>query len=173
MTYYAVGSCNKKDIADSPGIAKIKIMLVVQNIIANKEAYVKSLAKRNIDAAPIFDKVIALDEERRATQANLDNTLADANKFSKEIGMLFKNGEQQKANILKEKTAQLKETSKTLSAQLTDLQTELETALYEIPNIPHDSVPDGQNDEDNEEVFKEGDIPPLEEKERGRDYNGH
>ncbi len=138
-------------------------MLVVSQIIANKDAYIKALAKRNFDAAPVLDKVIELDENRRATQTKLDNVLADSNKFSKEIGILFKNGEQQKANLLKEKTAQLKESSKELSSQLGDLQKELAELLYTIPNIPHDSVPDGQSDEDNEEVFKEGEIPALED----------
>ncbi|MCK8523816.1 serine--tRNA ligase [Aquimarina sp. D1M17] len=138
-------------------------MLVVSQIIENKEEYIKALAKRNVDAAPVLDQIITLDENRRATQAKLDNTLADSNKFSKEIGMLFKNGEQQKANLLKEKTAQLKETSKELSSELTNIQNELSELLYTVPNIPHPSVPDGQSDEDNEEVFKEGDIPALEE----------
>ncbi len=138
-------------------------MLVVQNILANKEEYIKALAKRNFDAAPVLNQVITLDEDRRATQAKLDNTLADSNTFSKEIGILFKNGEQQKANLLKEKTAQLKETSKDLSAKLTEIQEQLAELLYTIPNIPHDSVPDGQSDEDNEEVFKEGEVPQLED----------
>ncbi len=138
-------------------------MLVVQQVIANKEAYIKALAKRNFDATPVFEKVIALDEDRRGTQAQLDNTLADSNKFSKEIGLLFKNKEHQKANLLKEKTAQLKETSKDLSSRLAEIQEELATLLYTIPNIPHDSVPDGQSDEDNEEVYKEGEIPKLED----------
>ncbi|MFD2563748.1 serine--tRNA ligase [Aquimarina rubra] len=138
-------------------------MLVVQDIIANKEEYIKALTKRSFDAAPILEKVIHLDEERRATQAKLDNTLADSNKLSKEIGMLFKNGEAQKAAILKEKTSQLKESSKSLSARLTEIQEELKELLYTIPNVPHASVPDGQSDEDNEEVFREGDIPVLED----------
>ena len=138
-------------------------MLVVQQIIANKDHYISALTKRNFDAAPILEKIIALDEERRATQAKLDNTLADSNKFSKEIGMLFKNGEQQKANLLKEKTAQLKEASKELSTTLTEIQSQLSELLYTVPNVPHDSVPNGQSDEDNEEVFREGDIPKLED----------
>ncbi|WP_074405484.1 MULTISPECIES: serine--tRNA ligase [Aquimarina] len=138
-------------------------MLVVQNIIANKEAYIKALTKRNFDAAVVLEEIIGLDESRRATQTKLDNTLADSNKFSKEIGLLFKNGEQQKANLLKEKTAQLKESSKQLSTELTDIQEKLIQLLYTIPNVPHDTVPNGQSDEDNEEVFREGDIPVLEE----------
>ncbi|WP_299246033.1 serine--tRNA ligase [uncultured Aquimarina sp.] len=138
-------------------------MLLVQQIIANKEEYIKALAKRNFDAAPILDKVINLDEERRTTQAKLDNTLADSNKLSKEIGMLFKNGEAKKATILKEKTSQLKESSKDLSNRLSSIQDELTNLLYTIPNVPHTSVPNGQSEEDNEEVFREGDIPVLED----------
>ncbi|WP_299313137.1 serine--tRNA ligase [uncultured Aquimarina sp.] len=137
-------------------------MLLVQQIIANKEEYIKALTKRNFDAAPILEKVINLDEERRATQAKLDNTLADSNKLSKEIGMLFKNGEAKKAAILKEKTSQLKDSSKDLSSRLSSIQDELINLLYTVPNIPHTSVPDGQSEEDNEEVFREGDIPILE-----------
>ena len=142
---------------------KTKIMLLVQQITANKEEYIKALAKRNFDAAPVLEKVIKLDEERRATQAKLDNTLADSNKLSKEIGMLFKNGEAKKATILKEKTSQLKDSSKDLSNRLSEIQDELTTLLYTIPNIPDASVPDGQSEDDNEEVFREGDIPVLEE----------
>ena len=138
-------------------------MLLVQNIITHKEAYIKGLAKRNFDAAPVFDQVIALDEKRRATQAQLDNTLADSNKLSKEIGILFKNGEQQKANLLKEKTSQLKESSKDLATTLQETQDELVQLLYTIPNVPHTSVPDGQTEEDNEEIFTAGEVPKLAE----------
>ncbi|WP_378185826.1 serine--tRNA ligase [Aquimarina sp. W85] len=136
-------------------------MLLVQNIITHKEAYIKGLAKRNFDAAPVFDQVIELDEKRRATQAQLDNTLADSNKLSKEIGILFKNGEQQKANLLKEKTSQLKESSKELAVVLQNTQDELLQLLFTIPNIPHTSVANGQNEEDNEEIFTAGEVPKL------------
>ncbi len=138
-------------------------MLLVQQIITHKEEYIKALAKRNFDAAPVLEKVIALDEERRATQAKLDNTLADSNKLSKDIGVLFKSGEQQKATILKQKTSLLKETSKELGVKLADIQEGLIQVLYTIPNIPHESVPDGQSEDDNEEIFRAGEVPDLEE----------
>ncbi|WP_459210538.1 serine--tRNA ligase [Aquimarina rhabdastrellae] len=138
-------------------------MLLIQKIAEHKEAYIEALKKRNFDAAPVFEKAIALDEERRATQAKLDNILADSNRLSKEIGQLFKSGEAQKASILKEKTAQLKESSKELSTTLSRVQEDLTQLLYTIPNIPHDSVPEGKTDEDNEEIFTEGEIPTLHE----------
>ncbi len=136
-------------------------MLLVQNIRDNKDAYSKALEKRNITAKPLLEEAITLDEKRKSLQAELDTILADSNKLSKEIGKLFKSGEQQKANLLKEKTSQLKETSKTLSEELATTQDRLQQLLYTIPNIPHDSVPDGQTDEDNVEVFREGVIPEL------------
>lgn len=136
-------------------------MLQVQNIREHKEVYLKALSKRGFDAAPIFDEVLTTDETRRNTQAKLDEVLAQSNTFSKEIGTLFKSGEVQKANILKEKTGQLKEQSKTLQEQLNSAVEELQQLLYTIPNIPYNTVPSGTDENDNEEVFAEGEIPKL------------
>lgn len=138
-------------------------MLHVTDIRDHKEAYIQALTKRNFEASAIFDQVLELDEKRRSTQASLDNTLAESNKLSKEIGMLFKNGEAQKANLLKERTGKLKEDSKNLQEVLSTTVEELEQLLYTIPNIPQDSVPAGKSDEDNEEVFRKGDVPVLAE----------
>ena len=138
-------------------------MLHVTDIRDHKEAYIQALTKRNFEASAIFDQVLELDEKRRSTQASLDNTLAESNKLSKEIGMLFKNGEAQKANLLKERTGKLKEDSKNLQEVLSTTVEELEQLLYTIPNIPQESVPAGKSDEDNEEVFRKGDVPVLAE----------
>jgi seryl-tRNA synthetase len=136
-------------------------MLQLPFIRENKEAVIKRLAVRNIDAKPLVDRVISLDEERRTLQAQLDNVLAESNSISKEIGMLFKSGKAEEANALKAKTGDLKESSKTLSEQLNEKVDALNELLYQIPNVPHDSVPSGNTDEDNEEVYREGDVPQL------------
>ncbi|MCF4100360.1 serine--tRNA ligase [Gillisia sp. M10.2A] len=138
-------------------------MLQVSNIRANKEVYIAAFKKRNFEAETILNDVLSLDESRRSTQSQLDETLAESNQLSKEIGMLFKTGETQKAGILKEKTARLKESSKLLSEELNTITAKLDALLYTIPNVPHQSVPAGVNEEDNEEVFKEGEIPVLAE----------
>ena len=138
-------------------------MLQVAFIRENKEDVIKRLAKRNIDATEMIEEVISLDENRRALQTQLDNTLAESNNISKEIGNLFKSGKAAEANVLKEKTTQLKEDSKTLGDQLNAKAEELTTLLYKIPNVPHESVPSGNSEEDNEEIFTEGDIPKLHE----------
>tara|TARA_R110002051_G_scaffold70772_1_gene127448 strand:+ start:9438 stop:10709 length:1272 start_codon:yes stop_codon:yes gene_type:complete len=136
-------------------------MLQIQTIRDNKEATILALAKRNIDAQPLLDNVLHLDENRRTTQTRLDNILAESNRLSKEIGVLYKTGKVQEANLLKEQTVTLKEESKQLSEELTDTEEKLQGLLYQIPNAPHASVKKGSSEEDNEEIFKEGEIPSL------------
>lgn len=136
-------------------------MLQLQAIRDHKDTFINALKKRNIDGASLLEDVLELDEKRRATQTQLDATLADSNKLSKEIGLLFKSGKAQEANALKEKTGSLKEDSKQLGDTLQQITDELQGLLYQIPNIPHESVPAGSTDEDNEEIFREGDIPTL------------
>jgi seryl-tRNA synthetase len=136
-------------------------MLVLQVIRENKEAIAIALKKRNLDADALLSKVIDLDEKRRAIQTEMDSTLAQLNALSKEIGSLYKTGQAQEANALKETSAQLKEASKKMGEALSTVASELEEALYLIPNVPNELVPAGNSEEDNEEVFREGDIPTL------------
>jgi len=139
-------------------------MLQVAFIRENKETVLKGLAKRNVkNADELVAKTISADEERRAIQTELDAILAESNKLSKDIGQLFKSGERQKAEILKQKTVQLKDKSKGLTEDLQNKATELQELLYLIPNIPNEIVPAGSTEEDNETTFEEGEIPTLHE----------
>ena len=138
-------------------------MLQVPFIRENQDLVIARLAKRNIDAAEMIAEAIELDEERRQAQTELDNTLAESNALSKEIGMLYKSGKADQANAIKDRTAQLKDDSKALTEKLNSTSEKLEELLFKIPNVPHESVPAGNTDEDNEEVFREGDIPVLHE----------
>ena len=136
-------------------------MLALNFIRENKEAILKGLEKRNFKQPELINEIIELDQERRIQQSTLDQQLASANKLAKEIGDLFKSGEIAKANILKEETLSLKTKTKTLQEQL---QKTIETLLdlrTQIPNIPHQSVPKGNSEDDNQEIFKEGTIPTL------------
>lgn len=138
-------------------------MLQIAFIRDNQEKVIKALAKRNMDATAIVEEVVQLDEKRRSTQAELDNTLAESNKLSKDIGDLMKNGEKSKAAILKEKTVLLKEKSKDLAEKLEVYATDLTNKLYTLPNLPADLVPVGKTPEENLNVFEEGDVPVLHE----------
>ena len=136
-------------------------MLQVNFIRENKEDVVNRLAKKNFDAATIVNLVVDLDEKRRATQVELDNLLAESNKLSKDIGELMKNGEKAKAEILKEKTAQIKEKTKDLTETLNETARLLQDELYKLPNLPADIVPEGKTADDNVNVFEKGTIPIL------------
>lgn len=138
-------------------------MLQTAFIRENREKAIQALGKRNFDATPLVDEVIALDEKRRHTQVELDTVLSESNKLSKDIGELMKAGEKAKAAILKEKTTQFKERSKELGELLNSVSEELTQALYKLPNIPADIVPEGKTPEENLEVHIEGDIPVLHE----------
>ncbi|WP_315504804.1 serine--tRNA ligase [Capnocytophaga sputigena] len=136
-------------------------MLQLNTIREEKDRILSGLKKRNFKELHLIDNIIALDEKRRATQLSLDETLAKSNNLSKEIGSLFKAGETDKANALKEQTATLKEDIKTLTDTLNTTVEELNDLLYRVPNIPNELVPEGTSEADNVVVFEAGEIPNL------------
>ena len=136
-------------------------MLQLNTIREEKDRVLSGLKKRNFKELHLIDNIIALDEKRRATQLSLDETLAKSNNLSKEIGSLFKAGETDKANALKEQTATLKEDIKTLTDTLNTTVEQLNDLLYRVPNIPNELVPEGTSEADNVVVFEAGEIPNL------------
>ncbi len=138
-------------------------MLQIHFIRENKEEVITRLAKKNFDATAVVELVVELDEKRRNTQVELDNLLAESNKLSKDIGEMMKNGEKAKAEILKEKTTQIRENSKQLNESLNAIANQLQEELYKLPNLPAEIVPLGKTPEENINVFEEGDIPKLHE----------
>lgn len=138
-------------------------MLQVNFIRENKEEVITRLAKKNFEATAIVELVVELDEKRRNTQVELDNLLAESNKLSKDIGEMMKNGEKAKAEILKEKTTQIRENSKNLNESLNAIANQLQEELYKLPNLPAEIVPFGKTPEENLNVFEEGEIPKLHE----------
>ena len=136
-------------------------MLQISYIRDNKDLVIKGLKKRNFKELDLVDRAIALDENRRQTQTQLDNTLSESNKLSKEIGALMKEGKRQEAEAAKAQTADLKEQIKQYTAALDQTVQELNEILYRIPNIPNEIVPEGTSAEDNLNVFQAGEIPQL------------
>jgi seryl-tRNA synthetase len=87
--------------------------------------------------------------------------LAESNLLSKAIGEMMKSGEKSKAEIVKQKTVQLKEKSKELAEKLDVYTASLAEELYKIPNTPADIVPEGKTPDDNVNIHEEGTIPSL------------
>lgn len=136
-------------------------MLQVNYIRENFDTVVERLSIKNFDAKEILAKVIELDDLRKSTQSELDSIKAESNALAKQIGMLFKEGKIKEANETKARTGELKVLDKELKEKLDACKADLETALYEIPNVPHESVAPGKSEEDNEIIAEEGKIPQL------------
>ena len=84
-------------------------MLQLGFLRANKAAAIQRLSKRMDNAEANIENVLELDASRRNAQTELDKTASALNALSKDIGMLFKSGQVEKANLLKQKTANLKD----------------------------------------------------------------
>ncbi|MEM9833055.1 MAG: serine--tRNA ligase [Bacteroidota bacterium] len=137
-------------------------MLAISHIVNNQQATVQGLVKRGLkNAQDLVDQVVRLDQLRRETQTKLDSTLAESNTISRQIGQLIKEGKQEEAEIVKLKTAELKNSSRTLNEALRTHEEQLQQVLYNIPNLPHESVPKGLRAEDNEVIFEHGRKPTL------------
>jgi seryl-tRNA synthetase len=136
-------------------------MLRVSDINENIDNISLLLSKRNIDVKDKLVEILKIDKSRRSIQSELDGVLAESNKLAKEIGDLFKSGQAEKASILKEKASSLKPKSKSLSEKLSSESERLKSLLLDIPNVPNKLVPTGSGEEDNLEVFKNGNIPGL------------
>lgn len=136
-------------------------MLQLQVIRENPEEVIRRLAIKNFDGAAVIPSIISLDDKRKDIQRQLDENQAQANIIAKEIGVLFQKGKKEEADGLKEKTSELKNTSRDLAVILESVKKELDELLVRVPNLPHPSVPPGKTAEDNEVVAQEGDIPVL------------
>ena len=139
-------------------------MLDLTVVRTQKEQVIIALEKRGIDAVTLVDNALVADEKRRGLQSTIDQKLALANSLAKEIGELYKSGKPQQANHKKEESVALKAETKVLQTQLADAETALHELLCSIPNIPNPLVPEGQSEDDNEEVFRAGEVPNLNEK---------
>ena len=124
-------------------------MLTIKQIRDDKAAAIAKLAKKGVDAAPVIDKIIELDDRRRAIQVELDTMLAAQNKAAKEIGMLMGQGRREEAEQAKANVAELKKKSAELQAESTTVQEELNAAIVSLPNFPAEIVPEGRTAEDN------------------------
>ena len=127
-------------------------MLVLSFIREHQDRVIAGLKTRNYpdEELAIVDRIIALDDQRKATQKQLDDLLAEGKQLSKQIGALYKSGQRAEGDQLKAKVAEAKAASGQLQEQLQSVKAELEQTLLTLPNVPHPSVPAGNTDEDNE-----------------------
>ena len=138
-------------------------MLTLKVITENPDEVIRRLAKKHFDAKEIIGKIIELDKTRRTTQSVLDENLATLNNLSKTIGALMKEGKKEEAEQARAKVAEMKEGNKELDAAKTAAEQEMNNLLVLVPNLPHDSVPEGRVAEDNLCEKSGGVVPQLHE----------
>lgn len=136
-------------------------MLTLKLIEEQKDFVIERLKVKNFDATQLIDQIFQLNNTRKQLQAEFNDNQAQANNLAKEIGMLYKQGKTNQAELAKQLTAGLKEQNKTLSANLALTETSLNELLVQLPNIPHQSVPTGTSEADNQTVKTGGQMPQL------------
>lgn len=131
-------------------------MLTLTQIREERDSIISALSKRGIDATESIDKIISLDQERRSLQKELDDTLAESNSLSRQIGELMNAGKREEAEGVKAATSGLKQKSSDLREQMQGHENSMNEILYTLPNTPSDLVPAGTSEEDNEVVSTHG-----------------
>ena len=140
-------------------------MLLLQTLREEKDRVLTGLAKRQVaDAEVTVDRIIALDDRRKATQTSNDEKLAERNTISRQVGELMKAGKREEGAALRDHVNEIKEGIATAEAELSQIKEEMEEALLTLPNVPHPLVPAGVTEEDNE-IFRpfDGELPVLPE----------
>ena len=138
-------------------------MLTLKTLRENPEHVIAKLAVKNFDAREIVNRVIALDDNRKALQTESDALLGKQKQMAAQIGSLMKQGKREEAEAAKQEVAALKARSTELLAQADANNKELLDQLVLLPNLPCDQVPEGKGAEDNVVVRMGGEEPNLPE----------
>ncbi|NLY23854.1 MAG: serine--tRNA ligase [Bacteroidales bacterium] len=137
-------------------------MLTLKVINQDPEGVIRRLMKKHFDAKEMIGQIIETDSLRRSTQTTLDVLLGEINTLSKSIGVLMKKGKKEEAAAARERVGVLKESSRQLDVTLKEAAEKIQSLLVNIPNLPHESVPEGKGAEDNLIDRSGGEMPRLE-----------
>lgn len=129
-------------------------MLDIRFVRENQEAVATAMANRNFpwDA----DRFAELDEARRSAIVEEEALQAQRNSLSKEIGAMMRDGKKEEAEQAKEQVRQINEQLEGISARREEAEEALHQIMMCTPNIPHESVPVGADEDENVEVRRWG-----------------
>ena len=136
-------------------------MLEIQRLRIDKDQILIHLNKRGVDYSDVINQALTIDGEWRMSKTELDNIAAESNGLAKEIGLKFKQGLIEEANVLKEQAASLKGKESELKEKVEQLNKQLSSILYTIPNVPNSLVKKGKSAEENEIVMEYGNAPTF------------
>lgn len=128
-------------------------MLDIKRIRKNPEALVAAMKARRNKGADVSG-LLELDEKRRSLIVEVESLKAKRNEDSAKVPQLKKQGLD--ASELLAEMKLVADKIKELDAELSEIDAQLDDMLMKIPNIPHESVPDGADDRDNAEIRRYG-----------------
>jgi seryl-tRNA synthetase len=136
-------------------------MLSISFIREQRDQLIERLKIKHFHKAEIIDAIISGDNQRKSLQLRQDNLQAELNARSREIGTLYREGKKEAADKAKEATTKLKEEIREVQKAQQKAISILQDLLVQVPNIPHESVPPGKGEEDNELIREGGGLPDL------------
>jgi seryl-tRNA synthetase len=137
-------------------------MLDLHFVRENFDQVREKLATRKFDPV-LLDDFTRLDAERRSLIRERDELNSVSNRLSKEVGALMRDGKKEEAESKKNESRRIAEQAKTAEGKVVELENKFRDILVGLPNLPHDSVPVG-NDESANVVVRDWGVP--------RDFKG-
>ncbi|ADC89896.1 seryl-tRNA synthetase [Thermocrinis albus DSM 14484] len=129
-------------------------------LIRKQPLYVRQkLERRDPQYAQLLDQFLALDTRRRELIKEIEQLRFLRNTKSKQIGELKKKGEN--TSLLEEEVKELREKIDLMDSELREVERQAQDLLLRIPNLPHDSVPVGEDEKDNVEIKRWGEPPSF------------
>lgn len=125
-------------------------MLDTKFIRSNPDAVKAGMKKRNKDMDALVDEILAIDAERRELNSKSDTMKAEQNAASKLIPQMKKDGKS--TDELMERMKTLSDAVKDCAGTLAELEARQQDILYSMPNVPHESVPAGVDDSQNQDM---------------------
>jgi len=136
-------------------------MLNLKFIQDNPGLVIERLKRKNFDASEIVTTILDLYRQKNKIQGEADSAKAEMNKISKEIGQLFRDGKHDEANAAKARTSELKDSIRKYDEDFAAIEGMVYELQVQLPNLPHESVPHGKGEEDNEVVKSGGEMPEM------------
>ncbi|PSP28471.1 serine--tRNA ligase, partial [Halobacteriales archaeon QH_2_65_14] len=130
-------------------------MLPRQFVRENPDVVREALDVRGTEDVDV-DEILALDEEWRELKSRGDDLRHEQNQVSNRIGELKREGNDEEAQEAIERSQELKAQLAEIEDRADELDAQLEARLLELPNVPGDDVPPGEDETDNVEVRRWG-----------------
>ncbi|MDY6819743.1 MAG: serine--tRNA ligase [Halobacteriales archaeon] len=116
----------------------------------------RAIETKGLEGQVDLDRILEIDEEWRELKARGDDLRHERNEISSQIGELKQEGSDEEAQEAIERSQELKAEIESIEERADELESELESALLELPNVPHEEVPVGEDESDNVEAERVG-----------------